>query len=77
MSKKSKVLIAVSLTLQLMTGVLRFSETWIDHDRQTIGVCCTQLEICPATTPKGETIDTHNVYYVKFNIVKEPCHCQP
>jgi hypothetical protein len=38
MSKKSKSLIAVSLTLQFMTSVLRFCETWVDHNRQTIAV---------------------------------------
>jgi hypothetical protein len=71
MSKQPKALIAVSLTLQLMTSVLRFCETWVDYDQHRTGVRCTELQICPAMTPKGETVGAHNVYYVKSDAMLE------
>lgn len=64
MSKQSKALIAVSLMLQLMTSVLQFCEAWIDYDQHRAGVGCIELQICPAATPKGETMGTHNSTYV-------------
>ncbi len=71
MSKKSKALIAVSLTLQLMSCVLRLGETWVNRDRHTESICCAELKICPATTHKGESMGTHNVYYVKRGAMSE------
>ena len=64
MSKQSKALIAVSLTLQLMSSVLRFCEIWVDYDQHRTGVRCAELQICPATTPSVESMGTHNFSYV-------------